>query len=75
MKGGGTPLVRAKQSSIEISVWSSWCLALAQRSPAWPDVRNWIPEDELAHVVVEAVERVNVSRLRANECRGTDLLC
>ena len=35
-----------------------------------PDLRDWLPEDDLAHFVVEAVERVPLERLQVNE-RGT----
>lgn len=35
-----------------------------------PDLREWIPSDDLAHFVLEAVERVDISRFRVNE-RGT----
>ena len=35
-----------------------------------PDVREWVPEDDLAHFVVEAVERVGLGAFRVNE-RGT----
>ncbi len=35
-----------------------------------PDLRDWIPEDDLAHFVLEAVERVGMERFRVNE-RGT----
>ena len=35
-----------------------------------PDVRDWLPEDDLAHFVVEAVERVPLERFQVNE-RGT----
>ena len=29
-----------------------------------PDLRDWLPEDDLAHFVVEAVERVPLERFR-----------
>ena len=35
-----------------------------------PDLRDWIPEDDLAHFVLEAVERVEMGRFKVNE-RGT----
>ena len=35
-----------------------------------PDLRDWIPEDDLAHFVLEAVERVGMGRFKVNE-RGT----
>ena len=35
-----------------------------------PDLRDWLPEDDLAHFVVEAVERVPLERFDVNE-RGT----
>ena len=35
-----------------------------------PDLRDWLPEDDLAHFVVEAVERVPLERFEVNE-RGT----
>ena len=35
-----------------------------------PDMREWVPEDDLVHFVLEAVERVSMSRFRVNE-RGT----
>ena len=35
-----------------------------------PDIRDWIPDDDLAHFVLEAVERVDISRFRVN-VRGT----
>ena len=35
-----------------------------------PDLRDWLPEDDLAHFVVEAVERVPLERFQVNE-QGT----
>ena len=35
-----------------------------------PDLRDWIPEDDLAHFVIEAVERVEISAFKVNH-RGT----
>jgi len=35
-----------------------------------PDLRDWIPDDDLAHFVVSAVDRVPMDRFRVNE-RGT----
>ena len=35
-----------------------------------PDLRDWIPADDLVHFVVEAVERVSMSAFEVNE-RGT----
>lgn len=35
-----------------------------------PDLRDWIPEDDLAHFVIEAVERVGIGAFKVNE-RGT----
>jgi transposase len=35
-----------------------------------PDLRDWIPEDDLAHFVLEAVERVEMSAFKVNH-RGT----
>ena len=35
-----------------------------------PDLRDWIPEDDLAHFVIEAVERVEMSVFKVNH-RGT----
>ena len=35
-----------------------------------PDLRDWLPDDDLAHFVVEAVERVPVKRFKVNT-RGT----
>ena len=35
-----------------------------------PDLREWLPEDDLAHFVVAAVERVPLSQFRGND-RGT----
>ena len=35
-----------------------------------PDLREWLPEDDLAHFVVAAVERVPLSHFRVND-RGT----
>ena len=35
-----------------------------------PDLRDWVPEDDLAHFVLEAVERVPMSAFKVNE-RGT----
>ena len=46
-----------------------------QHSLLPPDVRNWIPEDNLAHFIIEAVELVDVSKFRVTERRGTDPLC
>ena len=31
-----------------------------------PDMREWLPEDDLAHFVVEAVERVGMRHFRVN---------
>ena len=35
-----------------------------------PDLRDWVPEDDLAHFVIEAVERVGIGAFEAND-RGT----
>ena len=35
-----------------------------------PDLRDWIPEDDLAHFVIEAVERVEMGAFKVNH-RGT----
>jgi transposase len=35
-----------------------------------PDLRDWLPEDDLAHFVIEAVERVEMSAFKVNH-RGT----
>jgi transposase len=35
-----------------------------------PDLRDWIPENDLAHFVIEAVERVEMSAFKVNH-RGT----
>ena len=35
-----------------------------------PDLRDWIPEDDLAHFVIEAVERVEMRAFKVNH-RGT----
>jgi transposase len=35
-----------------------------------PDLRDWIPSDDMVHFVVEAVEGMKLSKLRVNE-RGT----
>ena len=35
-----------------------------------PDLRDWIPEDDLAHFVIEAVERVEMCAFKVNH-RGT----
>ena len=35
-----------------------------------PDLREWIPEDDLAHFVIEAVERVDLRAFKVNR-RGT----
>jgi len=35
-----------------------------------PDLRDWIPQDDLAHFVIEAVDRVDMSHFSVNE-RGT----
>ncbi len=35
-----------------------------------PDLRDWLPEDDLAHFVLEAVERVPLRRFKVNQ-RGT----
>lgn len=35
-----------------------------------PDLRDWIPEDDLAHFVIEAVERVAIGAFKIND-RGT----
>ena len=35
-----------------------------------PDLRDWIPEDDLAHFVIEAVERVDMSAFKVNR-RGS----
>ncbi len=38
-----------------------------------PDPRDWIPEDDLAHFVIEAVERVAMAAFKFNH-RGTGAL-
>ena len=35
-----------------------------------PDLRDWIPEDDLAHFVIEAVERVDLGAFKVNR-RGS----
>lgn len=35
-----------------------------------PDLRDWVPEDDLAHFVIEAVERVRIEAFEVND-RGT----
>lgn len=35
-----------------------------------PDLRDWIPEDDMVHFVIEAVERVSLKKFRLNE-RGS----
>ena len=35
-----------------------------------PDLRDWIPSDDLAHFVIEAVERVDLDAFKVNH-RGT----
>ncbi len=35
-----------------------------------PDLRDWLPEDDLAHFVLEALERVPLSRFKVID-RGT----
>ena len=35
-----------------------------------PDLRDWIPEDDLAHFVIEAVERVEMGAFKVNR-RGS----
>ena len=37
-----------------------------------PDLRDWVPADDLAHFVLEAVDRVPMSAFKVNE-RGTGL--
>jgi hypothetical protein len=31
-----------------------------------PDLRDWVPEDDLAHFVIEAVERVAIEAFKIN---------
>ncbi len=38
-----------------------------------PDLRDWVPEDDLAHFVIEAVERVAMGAFKVNH-RGTGAL-
>ena len=42
----------------------------SQRLLLPPDLSDWIPEEDLAHFVVEAVERVSISAFKVND-RGT----
>ena len=35
-----------------------------------PDLRGWVPEDDLTHFVIEAVERVEMGAFKVNH-RGT----
>ena len=35
-----------------------------------PDLRDWVPEDDLIHFVIEAVERLPLESFRVNH-RGT----
>ena len=35
-----------------------------------PALRDWLPEDDLAHFVLEAVERVEIGHFKVN-ARGT----
>ena len=41
-----------------------------QAFPLPPDLRDWIPEDDLAHFVIEAVERVDMGAFEVNR-RGS----
>jgi hypothetical protein len=35
-----------------------------------PDVKDWIPEDDIAHFIVAAVERVRLGAFRTNPQPG-----
>ena len=35
-----------------------------------PDLREWVPEDDLCHFIVEAVERVDIGKFNINH-RGS----
>ncbi len=35
-----------------------------------PDLRDWVPEDDMVHFVIEAVDRVGLSAFKLNE-RGS----
>ena len=41
-----------------------------QAFPLPPDLRDWVPRDDLAHFVIEAVERVEMRAFKVNH-RGT----
>jgi len=32
-----------------------------------PDLRDWIPSDDMVHFLIEAVEAMDLRRLRVNE--------
>ena len=38
--------------------------------PLPPDLKDWLPEDELAHVIAAAVDRVRLGALRTNPQAG-----
>lgn len=31
-----------------------------------PDLREWVPEDDLVHFIIEAVEQMSLKQLRVN---------
>ena len=39
---------------------------VGSRRSASPDLRDWIPEDDLAHFVIAAVERVDLGAFKVN---------
>ena len=39
----------------------------SQRCLLPPDLRDWVPEDDLAHFVLEAVERIPMRAFKVNE--------
>jgi hypothetical protein len=38
--------------------------------PLPPDLKDWLPEDELAHVIAAAVDRVRLGAFRTNPQAG-----
>ena len=39
----------------------------SDRSPPFlmpPDLREWVPEDDLCHFIVEAIERVDIGKFK-----------
>ncbi|MBT3328246.1 MAG: hypothetical protein HN396_18640, partial [Gemmatimonadales bacterium] len=66
------PVMRMPKSSYSTATMAARFRQINRDTPFLlpPDMRDWVPEDDLAHFVLEAVETVPLSKFRVND-RGT----